>query len=88
MLTLVGIVTYLETQGYNLQSEYWKVANILILWPFLATTTKRLHDINKSAWWLLLNFIPVIGSAILFLGTSFILGSKETNGKNWGQACK
>ena len=70
---------YLDKNGYSLQSEYIKVINLLILWPLLAVTTKRLHDIDRSAWWLLLNLIPVIGSAILFIGVSLIPGLREVN---------
>ena len=44
-------------------------ANIFILItliPVLAVTTRRLHDTNRSGWFVFLNLIPVIGSAILF----------------------
>lgn len=29
------------------------LASILVLWPMLAIYAKRLHDLNLSAWWLL-----------------------------------
>ncbi len=34
--------------------------------PALALTVRRLHDTNKSGWWLLLGFIP-FGSLVLFI---------------------
>ena len=36
-----------------------------ILVPTIAVSCRRLHDIDKSGWWLLLVFIPIIGSFIL-----------------------
>jgi uncharacterized membrane protein YhaH (DUF805 family) len=36
-------------------------ANLLIVWPAAAITVKRWHDRDKSAWWLLINLVPVVG---------------------------
>ncbi len=36
-----------------------------ILLPSLAVGVRRLHDIDKSGWFLLLSFIPIIGWIIL-----------------------
>lgn len=38
-----------------------------ILIPTIAVAIRRLHDIGRSAWWLLLVFIPLIGSVVLFI---------------------
>lgn len=38
-----------------------------LLIPSLAVTFRRLHDINKTAWWILLGLIPVIGTIILII---------------------
>jgi len=35
--------------------------------PSLAVAVRRLHDIDKSGWWLLLYFIPLIGVIILIV---------------------
>lgn len=35
--------------------------------PNWGVSFRRLHDINKSAWWLLLLFIPVVGWIILIV---------------------
>ena len=42
-----------------------KIFQLLVLIPFLAVNCRRLHDINKSGWWQLLMFVPVIGWLIL-----------------------
>ncbi len=33
--------------------------------PMLSVTVRRLHDLNRSAFWLLLAFIPFVGSYAL-----------------------
>ncbi|MBE7219047.1 MAG: DUF805 domain-containing protein [Caulobacteraceae bacterium] len=35
--------------------------------PTLAIEVRRLHDIDKSGWWILLGFIPLIGLIILIV---------------------
>ena len=36
-----------------------------VLLPSLAVGARRLHDVNKSGWFLLLWFIPLIGWIVL-----------------------
>ena len=33
--------------------------------PSLAVTARRLHDTNRSAWWILVNIIPYVGGLVL-----------------------
>jgi uncharacterized membrane protein YhaH (DUF805 family) len=35
--------------------------------PTIAVTARRLHDIDRSGWWQLLAFIPIIGWVILLV---------------------
>ena len=39
--------------------------------PSLAAGVRRLHDTNRSGWWLLISLVPIVGSIILivFLAT-------------------
>lgn len=41
------------------------LVNLAVLLPGLAVVFRRLHDVNRSGWWILLNLIPVIGTLIL-----------------------
>ena len=38
-----------------------------LLLPSLRLGARRLHDIGKSGWWLLLGFIPIVGWIILIV---------------------
>jgi uncharacterized membrane protein YhaH (DUF805 family) len=35
--------------------------------PTLAVAVRRLHDIDRTGWWILLGFIPLIGTIILLI---------------------
>lgn len=54
------------------------VFSLATLIPGLAVTIRRLHDIGKSGWWLLIAFVPLIGALVLLL---FVVreGDRETN---------
>lgn len=50
---------------------------LLVLVPNLALSFRRLHDIGKSAWWLLIGFIPLLGGlALLYF---FVKDSEPDN---------
>jgi uncharacterized membrane protein YhaH (DUF805 family) len=38
-----------------------------VLIPTLAVTFRRLHDTGRSAWWLLIGLIPLIGGIVLLV---------------------
>ncbi len=40
---------------------------LLLLLPSLGIEVRRLHDIGKSGWWLLLCLIPLVGVIILIV---------------------
>lgn len=42
---------------------------LFIIIPSLAVLVRRLHDTNRSGWWLLLYLLPVIGAIVLFVFT-------------------
>ncbi|HUB18058.1 MAG TPA: DUF805 domain-containing protein [Acidobacteriaceae bacterium] len=35
--------------------------------PGLAVSVRRLHDTNKSGWWILIAFVPLVGGIILLV---------------------
>lgn len=37
--------------------------------PSLAVGARRLHDTNRSGWWLLISLIPLIGAVVLLIFT-------------------
>ena len=45
------------------------IYSLIILIPSLSITVRRLHDINKSGWFYLLELIPLVGSLIVLIFT-------------------
>ncbi len=41
------------------------IFDLATLLPLLAVGARRLHDIGKSGWWLLLGLIPLVGAIVL-----------------------
>ena len=52
--------------------------SIATLVPGLALSVRRLHDVNRSGWWLLLLLVPLIGALIIL----FWAVSKGDEGPN------
>lgn len=46
--------------------------------PYIAVSIRRLHDTNRSGWWFLIGFIPVIGP-IWFLVLMVLAGTGGDN---------
>ena len=57
---LIGIVTlYIDISilGYSVEEEYTPlntIAYLAVFIPSISVTARRLHDIGKSGWWMLL----------------------------------
>ncbi len=41
-----------------------------VLLPLLAAAARRLHDTDRTGWWLLIGFIPLIGALVLIYFTT------------------
>ena len=42
------------------------LAFLALLLPGIAVGVRRMHDIGKSGWWLLLGLIPIVGLVLLY----------------------
>ena len=52
---------------------------IAVIWVGLAVSIKRWHDRDKSGWWVLISFIPLIGPIWALVETGFLEGTPGTN---------
>ena len=83
-----GITEEELLRNFGKSSHVWALLSMilacgLVSCPAYAVATRRLHDTGKSAWWLLINIIPVIGH-IWFLILMLFPGEKGEN--QWGPA--
>jgi uncharacterized membrane protein YhaH (DUF805 family) len=82
---LVNIVISLVLSGVDMATgtldletgigAFSGIFSLVILLPSIAVTVRRLHDTGRSAWWLLLVFIPLIG--VLVMLVFMLLGSED-----------
>jgi uncharacterized membrane protein YhaH (DUF805 family) len=62
-----GVVgTYREDIGVGLIGGLFMLATFV---PALAVTVRRLHDTDRSGWWVLLDLVPFIGALVLLVFT-------------------
>jgi len=66
---VLGVVDNLtDTKGmFGDSGLLGQLFEIAVLVPSLALGARRLHDINKTGWWLLLLFVLVIGWIVLII---------------------
>lgn len=62
VMLLLGMVDKMIGGDNELISSIYSLA---VLLPSLAVAARRLHDTDRSAWWLLLGLIPIIGTLVL-----------------------
>lgn len=66
---ILGVVDYMtgtfsETLSMGLLSGIYTVA---VLIPSIAVSVRRLHDTNRSGWWLLIALVPFIGPLVVLI---------------------
>jgi len=63
---LIGVLFAIITDATGIDAIYYIVIPILLLWVLFGyfASIRRLHDLNKSAWWLLLILFAFILTAI------------------------
>jgi uncharacterized membrane protein YhaH (DUF805 family) len=43
------------------------IYSLSVLIPAIAVSVRRLHDTDRSGWWLLIELIPIIGTIVLLI---------------------
>ncbi len=43
------------------------IFSLVVLLPGIAVGVRRLHDLDRSGWWLLLAFVPLVGTIVLIV---------------------
>ena len=79
------LFTFLVTQGLALIETVLGsvgvlsgLAGLALVVPTLAAGTRRLHDTDRSGWWQLLWFVPLVGCLVVFV----LVGQRGTEGAN------
>ena len=82
IFTLVSIPLFIYEDSFNdkelIYSGISAIVVLLLFIPAISVSVRRLHDIDKSGWFVLISAIPFIGWIIL----AIMLIGKGTSGKN------
>ena len=65
--------------GFSLVSWFFSLATLI---PLIAVTARRLHDMSRSGWWMLLGFVPLVGLIILII----FLSQKSQANNQYGES--
>ena len=52
---------------------------LLLSWPMVAVWAKRWHDRDRSAWWVLIVLVPVVGWIWALVVNGFLRGTRGAN---------
>ena len=76
--SIIDMILDSDIGGIGIVSWIFMLATFV---PFLAVCVRRLHDIGKSGWWMLINLVPLIGGIWFFILT---LLDSEPGDNQWG----
>lgn len=54
---------------------------LAVLIPSLAVANRRLHDTNRTGWWMFIPLVPVIGSIVIFV---FLVKDSQLDENQYG----
>ncbi len=63
--TIICIVLALIGQVIDFLSILSIIYGLAVLVPGVALAFRRIHDTDRSAWWLLVGFIPIVGFLVV-----------------------
>jgi uncharacterized membrane protein YhaH (DUF805 family) len=67
LFVVIGfIVTRIIDYGIGYPITYFLFALAIVI-PGIAIGIRRLHDLDRSGWWLFLNLIPLVGAIVLIV---------------------
>jgi len=58
---------FLATIGSIFTGPLFFLVMLALLLPTLTVNVRRLHDINRSGWWIFIAWIPLVGAIILLV---------------------
>jgi uncharacterized membrane protein YhaH (DUF805 family) len=67
LVGVLGIIDQMLNPGVRMGafSVLNGLVGLALILPSLAVSIRRLHDIDRTGWWVLLGFLPVIGTLVL-----------------------
>jgi uncharacterized membrane protein YhaH (DUF805 family) len=67
-LVIVAVLSFIDSfiggEELNILTTIYGLA---VLLPTIGIAVRRLHDTERSGWWLLISFVPLVGAIILIV---------------------
>jgi len=82
IMSALGFSTQIDPVTAQIPDGFWigvLAPLIITLWPSICIYGKRYHDRNKSAWWIMIAFIPIIGFIWMIIELGFLKGTEGSN---------
>ena len=67
LFTSIGVVLGEIIDGVLGTTLIYPIFGLVTILPSIAVGVRRLHDLDRSGWWLLLSFIPLVGAIVLII---------------------
>lgn len=61
---VIAIIVFAVSYAIHLPLLY-SIFSLALLLPSLGIEVRRLHDIGKSGWWMLIGLVPILGAIYL-----------------------
>jgi uncharacterized membrane protein YhaH (DUF805 family) len=85
LMIVMGIAGQDNPQIIGILGMILNLYGLAVFLPGLAVTFRRLHDTNRSGWFWLLGFIPIIGAIILIV---FLAQDGDASENQYGSKTK
>ena len=81
---LIFIAAIIDSILFDNPALFYSITALGLFIPSLAVAVRRMHDIGKSGWLLLLSLIPLIGLIVIF----WLASETKQENNQWGQPAK
>ena len=78
---VLGLISPTSGDPANGQSLLLSIYTLAMLLPSIAVGVRRLHDIGRTGWWMLISLIPLIGVLVLIV---FFVQDSEPKENQYG----
>ena len=67
MIVVNIVASVLDSAIFGDIPVLYLISTLALIVPSIAAGVRRLHDTDKSGWWLLLGLIPIVGAIVLIV---------------------
>lgn len=78
-LAIAVLIIYAIDEIIGAERILGSIGSLASIYPSIAVGIKRFHDRNKSGWWVLISFVPIIGGLWYLIECGFLKGTDGDN---------